>query len=206
MKARGGFTLIELLVASAIAAIVMAQALGALVFCWRLTEKAYKEMELALAARQVRDKLLFQCAPGKNGVVYPGVLSANLSVDSVALNMSKVYCEKKTETSRFASDPREKQTIRLMLDGSSGERRLYNESMQASRAWFYTSKVPFATSGESWHSSSSCDWGSVVNSGDYTKANGNVLHLNLTLTAGGFVRRERVMVPVFGAAHYTEVN
>ena len=80
---RSGFTVVELLVAST-ASLIIFTALGStMLFCQRMLRETMAEAELALAQRDLRDKLLFRAGPDLN----EGLLTGKARGDSAALTM-----------------------------------------------------------------------------------------------------------------------
>lgn len=76
MGVRRGFTLVETLLAVSVALIALASVGVAFIGGGRLMAAAFAESELALASRELRDKLLFHAAPPDEDTVWSGLLAS----------------------------------------------------------------------------------------------------------------------------------
>ena len=73
--ARRGFTLSEVMVALFVSGIVLTAVMSSFLSARRMMAEVMAESETALAARELREKLLFHAAPTIGGVHYAGMLS-----------------------------------------------------------------------------------------------------------------------------------
>lgn len=113
---RSGFTVVELLVAST-AALIIFTALGStMLFCQRMLRETMAEAELALAQRDLRDKLLFRAGPDLN----EGLLTGKARGDSAAITMD-------WQTGDNASVNHGPDKIRLLLKNDADGNYLFNE-------------------------------------------------------------------------------
>jgi len=86
MTARRGFTLIELMTAVGISTIVMAAILAALYGVWSLAKDASDELQGALQARAIRERLYYGLVKDKSGDARYGLIGAtNITVTSKKL-------------------------------------------------------------------------------------------------------------------------
>ena len=74
-----GFTLTEVMVASSVMVIALSAIVSAFITTHRMLKTAMTDVELALSARELREKLLFHASPTINGVHYAGLLSGTNS-------------------------------------------------------------------------------------------------------------------------------
>ena len=70
-----GFTLMEFMIAGMVLAIVLTAVMSSFLTTQRMLKESMTESELALATRELREKLLFHVSPEVNGVHYAGLLS-----------------------------------------------------------------------------------------------------------------------------------
>ena len=76
---RRGFTLSETMVAMLVAGIVLTAIMSTFISAQVMMANTMAESEMALAARSVREKLLFHVSPTIDGVHYSGMLSGTNS-------------------------------------------------------------------------------------------------------------------------------
>lgn len=109
---RRGMTLIELMIAGAVMAIVVTAVGSAYVTAHRIMHTAMAESELMIAARQLREKLLFCMTPPINGTHYAGLLSGTNSGQVV--ESSGIAVLRTTAVGSSLADLRD-QSMRLLV-------------------------------------------------------------------------------------------
>ena len=193
---RRGFTLSETMVAMLVAGIVLAAIMSTFISAQVMMANAMAESEMALAARSVREKLLFHVSPTIDGVHYAGMLSGTNSgwvVESgsgyVLMGMSALGTS--------LSDVRP-QSMRLVLGQSGSDRYLFNErtpNKDSHAGWLWPGRIPLVES-------SMLDIVSYDARGTGAEDVYRV-HVDVNLAARGprnvpVYRRERVSVPLMG--------
>jgi len=144
---RAGYTLVELLVAATISVLVVAGVAGALGSTIRLVETTMAESEFALAARELRDKLLFHAAPNRNGRHFCGLWSLTNGTGVVEGN-AKIHAKGiAVGTTLLDESP---QTVQLLLDRWGSGYGFRNDSDRSAPNWLRPAGLPlrddFATS------------------------------------------------------------
>lgn len=194
--ARRGFTLAEAVIALFVSGIVLTAVMASFLSAHRMMAEVMAEAETSLAARELREKLLFRAAPTINGVHYAGMLSGTNSGWVVETGSGYVLMDM-AALGNSLSDVHP-QSMRLIMGETSGRRYLFNERIpnhDMYRGWLWPGRISFADA-------SMTDVTSVESSGtgpaDVYRVN---LDLSLTVPVPGmkpFVRRERVSVPLLG--------
>ena len=196
------FTFVETMVATAVSGVVILAVGSAFVFGLRMIREAMAQTELSLAARQLREKLLFRAAPQIGGVTYAGLLSGSSETSVLEGGASpNIQMSCKGIGSSFVDlTNMPSQSIRIMMWGTSPERYLLNERMPNKDAyadWLRPGKISLADA----------TIADVVGyqSSDNTLAGIYRLYLNINLKAkvkdsngADMIRRERIAIPVFG--------
>ena len=193
---RRGFTLSETMVAMLVAGIVLVAIMSTFISAQVMMANAMAESEMALAARSVREKLLFHVSPMIDGVHYAGMLSGTNSgwvVESgsgyVLMGMSAVGTS--------LSDIRP-QSMRLILGESGSDRYLFNErtpDKDSHVGWLWPGRIPLVES-------SMLD---IVSYDSRGSGPADVYRVNLDMNfkVNGprnrpIIRGERVVVPLMG--------
>ena len=76
---RCGMTLIEVMVSVSVLSIVMAAVASSFLTTQRMLKDAMGLSELSLAAREIREKILFNASPRSDGTSYAGLLSCKFN-------------------------------------------------------------------------------------------------------------------------------
>lgn len=196
---KSAFTFVETMVAAAVSGVVLIAVASAFVVTQRMVREAMAQTELSLAARQLREKLLFHASPRIDSVTYAGLLSGDSEssvLEGGATPNIQMSC--KGVGTSLADQP--SQSMRIMMWGTSPERYLLNERIpnkDAHADWLRPGKL-------SLEDSSIAD---VVgyDSADNTLSGIYRLYLNINLKSNvkdskgaDIIRRERIAVPVFG--------
>lgn len=191
-----GFTFVETMVATMAMGIVLGALLSSFVATQRMLRLTMAESELSIAARQLREKLLFHAAPPIDGVTYAGILSgtnANSVVEGGASPNIQMSC---SGIGSSLLDVR-MQSMRIMMWGASASHYLLNEHIpdkDAHAGWLKPGGLFLADD-------------SISEVVSYDVADGEIyrLHININLKANvrdpsgaDVIRRERIAVPVFG--------
>ena len=197
---RRGFTLSETMVAMLVAGIVLFAIMSTFISSQVMMANAMAESEMAIAARSVREKLLFHVSPTIDGVHYSGMLSGTNSGWVVESGSGYVLMEMPALGTSL-SDVRP-QSMRLILGESGSDRYLFNErtpDKDSHVGWLWPGRIPLVES-------SMLDIVSYDSRGSGTSANpADVYRVNLDLSykVNGprnlpIIRRERVVVPLMG--------
>ena len=193
---RRGFTLSETMVAMLVAGIVLAAIMSTFISAQVMMANAMAESEMSLAARSVREKLLFHVSPTIDGVHYAGMLSGTNSgwvVESgsgyVLMGMSALGTS--------LSDIRP-QSMRLILGESGSDKYLFNERTpykDSHAGWLWPGRIPLVES-------------SMLDIVSYDSRGSGpddvyCVNLDLSFKVNGprdrpVIRRERVVVPLMG--------
>lgn len=112
-----GMTLVELLICVGVMTIVFAAVISSFITTQRVLKTALVESELSLAARQIREKLLFRMTPPIDGVSYAGLMSGTNSGQVV--ESSGIAVLKTSAIGKSLADLRE-QSMRLMVWNEQG--------------------------------------------------------------------------------------
>ena len=209
---RRGMTLIELMVSAAVLGIVMTAVVSSFVTTQRMLKEAMGLSELSLAAREMREKILFNTSPQSSSTSYAGLLSCAFNGTSGAPFTSSgnaitmEACTIGTSLSELETTPSQIE-IELKTSTDGKKRYLFNNktpNATTKARWFW----PVGTSilNTSMSDIVSFDTPSIVNSSAYsTSQNAVRLNLDLVITSDAknpdgtpMVRRERIVVPVFG--------
>ena len=197
---RRGFTLSETMVAMLVAGIVLTAIMSTFISAQVMMANTMAESEMALAARSVREKLLFHVSPTIDGVHYSGMLSGTNSGWVVESGSGYVLMGM-TALGNSLSDVRP-QSMRLVLGQSGSDRYLFNErtpNKDSHAGWLWPGRIPLVESSMldivSYDSKGS---GTSTNPADVYRVN-----LDLSLKVNGprnspVVRRDRVVVPLMG--------
>lgn len=193
---RRGFTLSETMVATLIAGAVLAAVLSSFLTAQLMMSTAMAESELALAARGIREKLLFHVSPTIDGVHYAGMLSGTNAGWVVEAGSGNVLMSMAAFGNSLA-DVRH-QSMRLLLWQSGTSRFLINEhtpDKDRYAGWLWPGRIPLAAASMS-------DISSYETVGT---AASDVYRVNLDLgfavkgpRGSTVMRRERVSVPLMG--------
>ena len=191
--------MVETMVAAMIMGIVLTAIVSSFLAFQGMFKTAMAEMELALAGRQLREKLLFHAAPQIDGVTYAGILSGT-SDSSVVEGGSTPNIQMSCKGVKTSLSDLYPQSMRIMMWGSGSSKYLLNERMpnkDAHANWLWPGKICLADASIS----------DVVGyDSDTTDATGIYrLYLNLNLKSevknrdgSPIIRRERIAVPVLG--------
>lgn len=210
---RRGMTLIELMISAAILTVVMSAVISSFLTTQRMLKDAMGLSELSLAARAIREKLLFNASPHtSDGTSYAGLLSCKPSATSGApINSSgtKITMEACTMGSTLADIGTSPAQVEIELKTAT----------DGSKRYLFNNKTPNATDKARWlwpigtsilNTSMSqiltFDTAGAVNSSSYSSAQSAIrLNIDLVLTSDAknpdgspMIRRERIVVPVFG--------
>lgn len=209
---RRGFTLVEMMVSVAVLGIVLTAVGSSFITTQRMLKDAMGLCELSLAAREIREKILFSASPSGDGVRYAGLLSASAYGSSgapVSDGGNSITMEACTMGTTLAGRSTSPSQIEIELEtASDGTRRyLYNNKITSEGAgarWLR----PLGTSIMSDNMSDilTFDTPTAVGSSSYGSSQNAVrLNLDIVLTSDAknpdgtpMVRRERVVVPIFG--------
>ncbi|MBQ6137025.1 MAG: type II secretion system protein [Kiritimatiellae bacterium] len=199
-------TLIELMISAAILTVVMSAVISSFLTTQRMLKDAMGLSELSLAAREIREKILFSATPYSSGARYAGLLSSTPSGGKPINSDGKITMEACTMGSTLAnisSTPAQVQ-IELATTSDGKKRYLFNSKAATSTRWFW----PIGTSvlNSSMSEIVSFDTAGAVNSSTYSAAQNAIrLNIDLTLTSDAknpdgspMIRRERIVVPIFG--------
>lgn len=209
---RCGMTLIEVMVSVSVLSIVMAAVVSSFLTTQRMLKDAMGLSELSLAAREIREKILFNASPRSDGTSYAGLLSCKFNGTSgmpFTSSGSAITMEACTMGSTLAgrSDSPAQVEIELETSSDGTKRYLYNNKTPnaTSRArWFW----PTGTSvlNASMSDILSFDTAGAIDSSAYSSSQ-NAIRINLDLVIASdaknpdgspIVHRERIVVPVFG--------
>jgi prepilin-type N-terminal cleavage/methylation domain-containing protein len=201
------FTFVEVMVASAISAIVLTAVASSFLSTQRMLKTAMSDTELSLAARELREKLLFHAAPTIDGVHYAGLLSGTNTSSVVDADTWNVTMSAGAIGETLGDV--QPQSIALQMESSeapdgSGETHhyLFNDGMPDSdshAAWLYPGQM--SLSGTSMDAV--VDVRKTTSTLPLSAAYAIVFDLELrsnekNLDGTPVVRRERVSVPLFG--------
>lgn len=217
---RRGFTLVEMMVSVAVLGIVLTAVGASFITTQRMLKDAMGLCELSLAAREIREKLLFSASPSGDGVRYAGLLSASAYGSSgapVSAGGNSITMEACTMGATLAGRSTSPAQIEIELEtASDGTRRyLYNNKITSEGAgarWLR----PLGTSimSDSMSDILTFDTPTARNSSSYGSSQNAVrLNLDLVLTSDAknpdgtpMVRRERIVVPIFGVVQPFRVD
>ena len=207
---RRGMTLIELMIASGVTIIVVCAVGSAFITAQRIMSTAMAESELMIAARQVREKLLYCMSPTINGTHYAGLLSG--SNPGQVVESSGIAVLRTQALGDSLSDMRD-QSMRLLVwneqvkNPRTGKQEtmyyLINEHIpdkDKHRKWLWPIGVSLADKAQS-------DMISYERNTSYADQFKGVyrvyLGINLksdtkNLDGSPIIRRERVTLPIFG--------
>lgn len=127
-SSRSGFTMIEMMVAVAVSMVVLSAVASTFIFCQRMFRLTMGEAELALAGRELRDKLLFHAGPALNEGLLTGVASA----DSAAITVDWTVDDE---------NDRSPEKIRILQKSDRFGKYLFNERCphnNANERWLRT--------------------------------------------------------------------
>ncbi len=206
---KSGMTLVESMIAASVLAVVMTAIGSSFVTTQRMLKDAMGLSELSLAAREMREKILFHASPSSEGKSYTGLLSGKFSSDTGApINSSGTAITMEVCTTGSSlpknDDPTSTVEIKLETSEDGGKRYLFNDKATGSDRWFR----PIGTSvlNSSLDEMLSFDMLGEVNSTTFSSS-GQAVRLNIDFeitsdakNADGspMIRRERIVVPVFG--------
>jgi prepilin-type N-terminal cleavage/methylation domain-containing protein len=193
---RRGFTLSETMVAMLVAGIVLAAIMSTFISAQVMMANTMAESEMALAARNIREKLLFHVAPTIDGVHYSGMLSGTNSGWVVETGSGYVLMQMPAFGNSL-SDIRS-QSMRLVLGQSGSDSYFVNEHIPNKDnylGWLWPGRIPLVES--SMLDIVSYDTLGAGAEGVYR------VHIGVDLAAKGprnvpVYRRERVSVPLMG--------
>lgn len=190
-----GYTVLELMIAASISGVLLAGLATTFAASGRMMALTFRDGELAVAARQTRDRLLFALAPPVAGVAQAGLLSGTNAAPSVVEGGASPNILLHVPTRGPAFGDSGAHAVRLILDGAPQAPALADEraaNRAASRSWLNPNGFPLAQR----------TMAEVVTpvadaSGRTTSL---VIDLTLTATAPGIFaeRAERVRVPLLG--------
>lgn len=205
-------TLIELMVSAAVLGIVMSAVVSSFITTQRMLKEAMGLSELSLAAREIREKLLFNASPYSAGTSYAGLLSCTFNgtsgvpITSSGNAITMEACTMGTSLAGMSATPSQVE-IELKTSTDGKKRYLFNNKTPNATnkaRWFW----PVGTSilNTSMSDILSFDTRTTVNSSAYSTVQSAVrLNLDLVITSDAKnpdgtpkVRRERIVVPFFG--------
>lgn len=204
-----GLTLVELIICVGAMTIVIAAVGSSFITAQRIMKTAMAESELSLAARQIREKLLFCMTPPINGVHYAGLLSGTNSGQVV--ESSGIAVLRTSAIGNSLADLRD-QSMRLLVwneqvvdeDGKRVTRYyLINEhtpNKDKYKKWLWPTAVSLADTTQN----QMISYERNTSYADQYKGVYRVyLGINLksntkNLDGSPILRRERVTLPVFG--------
>lgn len=140
---RKAFTLTETMVAMLVAGIVLAAVMTSFLSAQFMMSTAMAESEMALAARSIREKLLFSASPPIGGVHYAGMLSGTNTGWVVETGSGNVLMQMNALGTSL-SDVRP-QSMRLVLWQSGANHFLLNErtpNKDAHAGWLWPGRIP----------------------------------------------------------------
>lgn len=202
-------TLAELMVAAAVMSVVLLAVVSSFVTAQRMMRTAMAESELTLAAREIREKLLFRMTPNLGGVHYAGLLSGTNAAQIV--ESSGAVLLRTSALGATLSDVRD-QSMRLTVANEPGR----DASGKAfTRYYFMNEHTPDKDAHRRWLCPPAVSLADGVRAGAVDAAyvthppstERRVYRLNVgvnlqadvrNLDGTPIVRRERVSVPVFG--------
>ncbi len=117
----------EVLVASSLGTLLLAALASTFLFCLTMFRNTMAEVEMTLALRDLRDKLLFRAGPGLN----EGLLTGSVSTEGNALKVNWT-----TDETGTGNGP---DKIRLLLSSDSGGNYIFNDKLGESdinKRWF----------------------------------------------------------------------
>lgn len=198
-------SLVEVMVAAAVMAVVLTAVASSFLTAARMMRTAMAESELALAAREVREKLLFRMTPTIGTTHYAGLLSGTNDTGQIVESTGVVQL--KAEALGETLSDRRSQSMRLTLwsePGADAATRYYlandhTPDKEVHRRWLWPRAVSLADH----------DLGEIVSYDRVARAQpqAGVYRLKLAvnlqsdvrnLDGTPIVRRECVSVPVFG--------
>ena len=209
---RRGMTLIELMVSAAVLGIVMSAVASSFITTQRMLKEAMGMSELSLAAREIREKLLFNASPYSSSASYAGLLSCSFNGTSgvpITSSGNAITMEACTMGNTLGGISATPAQVEIVL----------NTSTDGTKRYLFNNKTPNATNKARWFwpvgtsilntSMSdilSFDTPTAVNSSAYSTAQNAIrLNLDLVLTSDAknpdgtpMIRRERIVVPFFG--------
>ncbi len=125
---RTAFTLVETMVATSIASIMLTATVSTILFCHSMFRRTMTEAESSLAAREIRDKLLFHAGVKQDGSrLDDGLLTGKWKLDSASLTMN------------WSDSNDGPENIRIILKSDSKGNYFYNERCphtSANDKWF----------------------------------------------------------------------
>lgn len=122
---RRGFTLSETMVATLITGVVLTAVMSSFLSAQRMLSVAMAESETAVAARSIREKLLFHASPTLQGVHYMGMLSGT-NTGWIVETGSGIVSMSMGALGNSITDVRQ-QSMRLVLGEAAGRTFLVNE-------------------------------------------------------------------------------
>jgi len=214
---RRGMTLLETMIAVSVLGVVMTAVMSSFVAAQRMLKDAMGLSELSLAAREIREKILFHASPGAGGTSYAGLLSCRLDGDTglpFASSGGAVTMEG-TSLGSSLSATGSTAKVRIELHESAGGRRyLCNVAAGGSPTSRWMSPPGTGIAASSLADLVSFDTPAAVGSCSYGSAQ-NAVRLNIDLVIASdarnpdgspMVRRERIVAPVFGAVQPFKVT
>lgn len=190
---RKGFTLLELMTAGAIFTLVIAGVGSALIGIVNLSRTAMYEAELSVRMRELRDKLLFRAAPMRGRVVYSGLLSgAAPSGSGYGLGGGKIT----VAAGGFDTLTGGAVDQRVELVRHSGEDWFLNDGESPRHEkWLHPGGIRVLPESGVIEDKSNYSGGASFN----CYAINLESRIDVTASSRSVVRRERIVVPVFGA-------
>lgn len=217
---RRGMTLVELMVSTAILGIVMTAVVSSFLTTQRMLKDAMGLSELSLAAREIREKLLFAASPHSSNTHYAGLLSGKANsttrspVKSGNSAITMEVCTLGDSLAGVTSTPAQVE-IELKTAESGSKRYLYNSKTPnaATRArWFWP--IGMSVLSTSMSDMLSFDTKDAINVKDSSKSQEAVrLNIDLVLSSdvkkpdgSPLTRRERIVVPICGVIQPMKVS
>ncbi len=199
-----GFTLIEMLIACTIFIIVAAQIVVVFTGINRTVQTTMAEMEFALAARQLRERLLFKATPDEEDRYYAGLLSASdVTVDYSAITAKLPYVDSTGNADTDSNNITDGRTAKLGIGSKWNSTRQQNDMMiedkynNYAKLWLFTSGISFGYDYNQWNDSNHEGTG-FADREAFAESDGKNYYLNLRYEANGVVHRERIAIPIFG--------
>lgn len=218
---RKAFTLTELMIGTAIFTIVGASLSSAIVGANKLVAQAFNEAEISVRMREIREKILFRAAPSHNNVLWSGILSGapRVVVQSTGREVEYPVVENH-DTIKMVTHGVDVSKIvgKISSLGKTSQTKVDQTIELKKKTATVNGKTVgyFANYGDSTDQSNGYRW---LNLGggigylddndfidDFVLSTKNILFITLRADLKGFVRRERIAVPVFGKEQRYEVG
>ncbi len=203
---RTGFTLVEMMVTVAIFALIAAAVASSFIGGIRLLRATFATAEMSLGTRDLRDRLLFQAAPPRDGGPrWAGLLSGTNHTDVLEGNATKILMRCAAMKDNVGT--MENQTIQLVFNDYGTEKcsffseDRYDESW--TRRWLHPGNLNLLADSAS---TPPLVWARKVDGTEdhsrfYINLKGRMDVVGLPIEHG-----ERIVVPVFGRQQITRTD